>query len=72
MKWTEEEVKILKKFYRNYQPTTSRFSGVSFDMQRQKWRASICISGKAKYLGRFNSEHEAYEAYLRAKSYILK
>lgn len=33
----------------------------------KKWRADICLNGKIKYLGVFNTAEQAYEAYLKAK-----
>jgi hypothetical protein len=33
----------------------------------KKWRANICLNGKIKYLGVFNTAEEASEAYLKAK-----
>lgn len=46
--------------------TTSRFKGVYWNTQRQKWQAEIIISGKKLFLGRFNSE------ILAAVSYKIK
>lgn len=43
--------------------TTSRFKGVSWDPQRQKWKAQICLDGRRKSLGRFTSEKVAAHAY---------
>ena len=39
------------------------YKGVSFSKPTGKWRATIGISGKDKYLGYFTSEREAAEAY---------
>jgi len=44
----------------------SRFTGVNFDKDRGKWRAVIYIDGKTKFLGRFDSEEKAAEAYKNA------
>ena len=44
---------------------TSKYTGVSWDKERNKWRSEIRINGKIKYLGRFNSEEEASEYYQR-------
>lgn len=41
--------------------------GVSFDKQKNKFRACIRINGKHTHLGRFNSELEAHLAYVKAK-----
>jgi hypothetical protein len=42
------------------------YLGVGWDKARQKWRAQI-KDGKNTFLGRFNSQEEASEAYLAAK-----
>lgn len=43
--------------------TTSKFTGVRYEISRRKWRAEITINNKLHFLGRFNSELEASEAY---------
>ena len=42
---------------------TSGFKGVSFDKQRQKFKAHINIYGKKKHLGYFEKAEDAHEAY---------
>lgn len=42
---------------------TSKYKGVHFDKNRNKWRTSIRVNGTNFYLGRFNSEIEAKNAY---------
>jgi hypothetical protein len=42
----------------------SHYKGVSF--KAKKWEAAIMVEGVYKYLGRFESESEAAEAYLEA------
>lgn len=42
---------------------TSKYTGVSLETSTGKWRSEIRISGKNIFLGRFNNEKEAYEAY---------
>ena len=41
----------------------SQYKGVAWDANRNKWLASICVNGKSKHIGRFNSEQEAALAY---------
>lgn len=43
--------------------TTSKFKGVHFDKNRNKWKAEITINYKNKYLGRFDNEMDAVKAY---------
>jgi len=45
-------------------PTTK---GYYWDKQRNKWRATIGLNGKIIYLGYYNTEEEAHQAYLTAK-----
>jgi len=41
--------------------------GYCFNKQRKKWQARIQINKKQKFLGLFDTEEEASEAYLKAK-----
>ncbi len=45
--------------------TSSRFKGVSFDRERNKFRAQIKAAGRRKMIGRFATEIEAAVAYNR-------
>ena len=47
----------------NGEPTSSGFKGVVLHRRRQKWQARIQINGERKYLGSFDSEIGAAEAY---------
>lgn len=49
---------------------TSKYLGVTFEKQTNKFRAQICIKGKRINIGRFNTEIEAYQAYLSKKHEI--
>ena len=42
---------------------SSKYVGVFWDKHAKKWRASIKINGKIKYLGSFECEIEAHKAY---------
>lgn len=44
---------------------SSRYKGVSWDSQYQKWRAQTRINGVRKSIGRFDSEEEAFLAIQR-------
>jgi hypothetical protein len=54
----------------NISPKRNSRSGllcVCWNSSEKKWLARICISGKRKYLGLFETAEEAHEAYLKAK-----
>lgn len=51
--------------------SSSDFTGVGWDSDRNKWRAQIYLNGKNKFLGRFNTETEANNAYQKALKEIL-
>jgi hypothetical protein len=42
---------------------SSKYKGVCWDKQKNKWKASICINSKSKYLGLFYNEEEASKCY---------
>jgi hypothetical protein len=44
----------------------SGVKGVSWDTQKRKWRATIQVEGKTRYLGRFDDLDEAGRAYQQA------
>ena len=44
--------------------SSSKYTGVNFSKAHQKWFSCISINGKTKYLGLFEKELDAYEAYL--------
>jgi hypothetical protein len=46
----------------------SNVKGYHWDKKRKKWKAEIMIDKKTKYLGRFNTEEDARNAYLKAKA----
>ena len=43
--------------------TSSRFKGVNWDSERQRWYAHIKTNGKMRSLGRYDSEEDAARAY---------
>ena len=45
---------------------TSKYTGVYFDKSRRKWYATIKYNKKQKFLGRFEIEEDARDAYLNA------
>lgn len=54
------------------QHNKSSTKGYSFDKRTNKWRAIIMINYKFKSLGYFDTEQEARDAYLEAKSKLIK
>lgn len=57
----------VKENHRNVRkqgcPTSSRFKGVTWDKNRNKWMAKIKVDGRAKFLGRYDFEESAAAAY---------
>jgi len=47
---------------------SSKYKGVCWHKQNQKWVAQITIDGKNKYLGLFPTEEAAHQAYLQHKN----
>ena len=47
---------------------SSQYVGVSYDKFRCKWKSNIRIDGVQKYIGRFDTEIEASEAYKKMLS----
>ena len=43
--------------------TTSKYKGVAWRKQSNKWSATICVNDKRKYLGLYSSEKEAAQIY---------
>jgi hypothetical protein len=44
-------------------PSSSKYTGVSWQKRLKKWKCTISISGKNKYLGVFDNEKEASDYY---------
>lgn len=42
---------------------TSRFKGVFWNEERQRWQATIHAEGRTRYIGRFDDEEDAAHAY---------
>lgn len=51
---------------KSIQRGTSRFRGVSWDKRRKKWRVTINVNGKQKYLGHYDDEVNAAQMYNKA------
>lgn len=51
----------------NSSKKSSRYRGVSWQESSKSWKAKIQYKKKAVHLGYFQSEDEAFEAYLKAK-----
>lgn len=52
--------------------SSSRYTGVSWDENANKWRSQIRINGKQKYIGLFTNEIDANNAYQKALSETIK
>ena len=49
----------------------SKTKGYYFQSSRNKWMSRIHLNGQTKFLGRFDTEQEARDAYLKAKSELV-
>ena len=71
-RWTTRSVQT-RNTRRIYKSNTSGYRGVSFNVQRGKFTASIRINGKGIYLGRFKTALEAATVYDKyVKEYNLE
>ncbi len=61
-----EIVNIRENSSYRLKKTTSRFIGAKYHKRDKKWESFIRINNKDAYLGRFNTEEEAHQAYLKA------
>ena len=50
---------------------TSKYKGVCWNKNKNKWKSQITINSKQKHLGSFTSEEEAHEAYQKALKELL-
>ena len=60
---TEAQNMKNRKLNRN---STSGYKGVTWNKKDQRWWARIMVSGKSKFLGRFNDPETAHAAYCAA------
>jgi hypothetical protein len=64
-----ENLQIVTNRFNSYKTQgvySSKYKGVCWHKDRNKWKADININGKLKYLGSFDIEHEAHLAYQNA------
>jgi hypothetical protein len=63
-----ENLRMVTKAQNNknrdsYKDSSSKYKGVYFDKNNNKWKASITINYKQIYIGRYQTELEAAQAY---------
>lgn len=63
-KWASHTTQGYNK--RKKEGTTSKYVGVSFSKEKNKWKAQIKFKGKNSHIGYFSSESEAKSAYDKA------
>jgi uncharacterized membrane protein len=54
-------------FYYENKDSSSKYVGVNFNKQNNKWKSYIVINKKQKHLGYFETEDEAYEKLISFK-----
>lgn len=57
---------VKKLLYNECLPT-----GVQFDTHRNKYVTNVCIAGKKKHIGRFDTLDEAYVKYMLEKNKLI-
>jgi len=62
LEWVSTRENVSHYYQNNHK--SSRYIGVSWNKERRKWTATICINGDQKYLGLFIKEKDAYRAYI--------
>lgn len=71
---TRENLRIVSTRQNNQNKkskTSSKYPGVCWNKQRNKWKAYITLNGKQKHLGYFMDEREAAKAYEKAcRTYV--
>jgi hypothetical protein len=65
-----QSINMLKAIKRRCK-TTSKYKGVCFDKSRNKWTASTTRNGKYIFLGRFQTEIEAYNKYKQFNNEVI-
>lgn len=63
-----KSVNLQNQFRPHKHNRFSKYMGVSWDRERNKWRASLTLGGKNIKIGRFATEEAAHKAYLVAKA----
>jgi hypothetical protein len=61
-----ENLRLVTNQQNSFNQTKAK--GYGWNKQLRKWRAGIGVDGKSQHLGYFDTEEEARDAYLEAKS----
>lgn len=69
---TDNRIENLRPVNKSGNAQNSRWKGFWLDTRSGKWRAQIKIDGKCKHLGLYNTEEDARQSYLKAKSELHK
>ena len=67
-----EIVSMRENSNRKHLPSSSKYTGVGWDKDRNKWKAQIRINGKSKNLGCYVNEIDASNAYKKALMNVNK
>ena len=63
LRWATPQENARNVTKRTTNKTSSKYKGVSFEKERNRWRAQVTINKKGHKLGRFKTEAEAGQAY---------
>ena len=58
-----ETSKSRRELFDEYKKGSSKYTGVTWDKRKNKWKAHIRIKQKLRYLGYYKKEQEAAQAY---------
>tara|TARA_R110002020_G_scaffold318905_12_gene534589 strand:- start:1304 stop:1816 length:513 start_codon:yes stop_codon:yes gene_type:complete len=64
--WNLRKTSNRENLSRSYKNASSKYTGVSWIKNRNKWKACIHLNGKNYHLGNYDNEYEASKAYKNA------
>ena len=61
---------VLDNSIDNLEPQPSKLRGVSWSKSHKKWQAQLVANKQRTFIGRFENEHDAHRAYVKAVSLL--